>query len=402
MKKICQIISSWFRDLYTVWRREFRLVFSDLGVMIFFFTLPTFYPIVYTLIYNPELIKNVGVVVVDNSRTAESRHLVRTFDATEPIGIVGYAANMGEAKRAMAEKECYGIIEIPADYARQLGSGQQATVTFYSDMSLLLRFRQFTTAVTDVQLATATQVAQRRLDEIGLPGQSLESAVSPVATEQMFVGDPTQGFASFIIPGILILILQQSLVLGTTMLAGTAADRRRRNHGYDPLATDANPAAVTIGKTLCYICLYAPILIYTLHIVPWIFKLPHYGNLGQEMMLMLPLLVASSMFGQTLGVFVAERESSFMVIVFTSVIFLFLSGLTWPRYAMGPFWQLVSDCVPATWGVEGFVRINSDNGTLAEQAHPYIMLWMLSGIYFITATAIAAVYRRMNRRAAAA
>ena len=62
---------------------------------------------------------------------------------------------------------------------------------------------------------------------------------------------------------------------------------------------------------------------------------------------------------------VREREMAFMVVVFTSVVFLFLSGLTWPRYAMSPFWYWVGNCIPAVWGVEGFIRINSNGADLS-------------------------------------
>ena len=76
-----------------------------------------------------------------------------------------------------------------------------------------------------------------------------------------------------------------------------------------------------------------PMVIYTLHVVPWIFKFPAYGSIVDELLFVVPYLLAVSVFGLSLSVFVTERESSFLVIVFTSVIFLFLSGLTWPRYA---------------------------------------------------------------------
>ncbi len=63
----------WLKSLFMVWRCETRLVFSDMGVLLFFFALPLAYPIVYTLIYNPEIVEESPVVVVDRSRTAESR-----------------------------------------------------------------------------------------------------------------------------------------------------------------------------------------------------------------------------------------------------------------------------------------------------------------------------------------
>lgn len=376
-------ILTWFTTLFQVWRREFRMVFSDLGVMLFFFLLPLMYPVVYTLIYNPETVKDIPIVIVDRSRTPQSRELARMVDATDAIKIYDYAANLNDARKIQNEHNAFGILEIPSDYAKKIGRGEQAVATFYSDMSLLLRYRAFVSALTDVQLAAGTKIQQEKIAMIGLPGQMVSG--TPVNSEAIMLGDPTQGFASFIIPGILVLILQQSLILGVTMLAAGSSERRRRNGGIDPLAIPAGAGTTIIGKTLCYICIYIPICIYILHIVPLIFSLPHIGKLSEFMMFILPMLIASSFLAITISVFVTERESSMLVIVFTSVVFLFLSGLTWPRYAMNGFWQLVGDCIPATWGVEGFIRMNSNGSILAQESHPYAMLWLLSGIYFITA-----------------
>lgn len=383
MKTQSNGIMTWLTTFFRVWRREFRLVFSDIGVMLFFFFLTLMYPVIYTLIYNPETVKDIPVVVVDKSRSAESRHLTRMVDATDAIKVYDYAANLQDARNIQNSHDAFGILEIPADYDKKLGRGEQAVVTFYSDMGLLLRYRAFVGALTDVQLALGTEIQQQEIANIGLPAQTVSG--TPVKSEATMLGDPTQGFASFIIPGILVLILQQSLILGVTMLSAGSSERRRRNGGVDPLAVPAGPVTTVLGRTMCYVCIYAPICIYILHIVPMMFSLPHIGELTDYLMFILPLILASSFLAITVSVFVTERESSMLVVVFTSVVFLFLSGLTWPRYAMNGFWTLVGDCIPATWGVEGFIRMNSNGSPLALESHPYMMLWILAGIYFLTA-----------------
>lgn len=385
-------INDWFLGVTRSFTREMSLVFKDTGVLIFFFGLPLLYPLVYTLIYNPELVRDLPVAVVDDCRTAQSRELVRMADATEVMNIMGYPADMGEARRLMNEKECYGILYIPEDYSRRIGRGEQGVIAFYSEMSLLLRYRAFVSALTDLQLQTGAQVRQELLNSLGA-SQSGQSS-SPVASEAYFIGDPTQGFASFIIPGIVVLILQQSMLLGVTMLAGNSAERRRRYGGIDPLEANASISAGMIGRMLCYLVAYIPMTIYVLHFVPMMFNLPHIGDAADYLLFIVPLLVASAFMGMTVQIFVKERESSMLVVVFTSLVFLFLSGLTWPRYAMSPLWRLVGDCVPATWGVEGFIQINCNGGTLAEASHPYLMLWVLAGVYFLTAYAVMAWQRR--------
>ncbi len=383
MKRFFTNIYRGFANLAKVWQRETYLVFHDTGVMLFFFFLTLAYPIIYTLIYNPEILENIPVAVVDKDRSVQSRELARMIDATQGIEVFNYVANMQEARQLMNEHKIYGILEIPDNYGKNLARNEQGVVTFYAEMSLLLRFRTFVSSLTDVQLAEGTVVRQGTIDMLGLPAQGMNKM--PVNSEALMLGDPTQGFASFIIPGILVLILQQSMLLGVTMLAAGIKERRRRFGGTDPETVNAGPFATIWGKTLCYVLLYIPVSIYALDIVPLMFKLPHIGDIHQMLLFIFPMLLATAFLGQTISVFVTERESSLLVIVFTSVVFLFLSGLSWPRYAMNSLWIWIGNAIPATWGIEGFVRMNSNGSPLWEESHPYVMLWILTGIYMVTA-----------------
>lgn len=373
-------ISYWFTTLFKAWRREMYLVFHDLGVLIFFFALPILYPIVYTLIYNPEVVHDIPVVIVDYDRSAQSRELARMVDATSAMEVYDYAPNLLDARRLMNEHKCYGILEIPDEYGRKLGRGEQAITNFYAEMNLMLRYRTFVSALTDIQMALGSKIQTRSANTIGLAAQGLAEA--PVESESIMLGNPTQGFASFVMPAIVILILQQSIVLGICMLAGGQKERMRRNNGYDPLAIDVPYPIALLGKMLCILTLYIPLTFYILHIIPTWFNLPHIGNLWQIFTFVLPLLISSVFFGCCISQFVTDRESCIPVVVFSSILFLFLSGITWPRYAVNGFWQIISSFMPATWGVDGFVAINSNGATIAGQSHPYTMLWALSALYF--------------------
>lgn len=381
LKGIFNDIKQWIIEAAQTMRREFGLVFSSPGTMLFFFALPLAYPIVYALIYNPEVVRDMPVAVVDNCRTASSREFVRHADATPAMKIYGYAANLQEAQEWWKEKKVFAVIEIPADYSKKVGRGDQGNINFYSDMSLLLRYRTFLESLTELQMATDADLRQKAIDTFGLP---IDQNRSTVKTEAYFLGDTQQGFASFILPGIVVLIIQQSMILGITFLAGGSCDRRRRFGGTDPLAIPASPSASVIGKMLCYVFLYLPLTLYVCHFVMDMFAFPHIGSPADYLLFFVPMLIASALLGITLQIFITERESAFIVVVFTSVAFLFLSGLTWPRYAMQPFWKWVSDIVPATWGINGFIRINSNGGTLAQQSADFHALWWLSLAYFTT------------------
>ncbi len=388
-------IKYWTLDVARVMRRELNLSLTDVGVLLFFIFLPLVYPLVYTLIYNPEVAREIPVAVVDDCRSAQSREFVRMTDATEAIHIIGYATDMAEARRWKDAKDCYGILYIPHDYSRSLGRGEQANVTFYSDMSLLLRYRSMLMSMTNLQLAAGAKIRTETISSLGMSGTSMSG--SPVENVSFMLGDTEQGFASFVIPGIIILILQQSMLLGITLLGGTSYERRLRNGGIDPLGIRTSASASVIGRMLCYVFIYLPITIYVLHFVPIFFSLPHIGSPLQYFPFVFPMLIATAFFGMTVEIIVKEREMSFMVVVFTSVVFLFLSGLTWPRYAMSKLWLALGDLIPATWGMEGFIRINSNNATIYDNTHCYLMMWALAVIYFFTAIFVTR-YRDMRFR----
>ena len=381
---IFNIISFCIFDLTAVFCNEWKIIGHDMGALIFFLALPLLYPVVYTLIYNTEVVNRVPVAIIDESRTEQSRQFVRDASAAPGIDVVGYAANLTEAREWMNENKVYGILRIPSDYASDIATGQQTTVELYADMSLLLRYRALLAAVTDLQIKQTGDITMNRVNMTGL--ESTGMAKMPIDSHHSFLGDPEQGFASFVMPGIVILILQQSMLLGIALMGGTSRERRMRNGGKDPLMVDSASASATVwGKALCYFVLYIPLAMYVTTCIPEMFNLPHYGSPVQYLPFIVPMLFASAFLGQALLPMMKERESAFLIVVFTSVVFLFTSGLTWPRYAMNEFWTWFSNLVPATWGVEGFIRINSNAATLAESARPFIAMWILTGVYFLCA-----------------
>ena len=379
----------WFIQVLRVCGRELLLVFRDEGVVIFFLVLNAVYPVFYALIYNPEVVRDEAVVVVDDNRTVMSRDLIRRMDATQEVAIVGYAANMQEAQEAMHSKACYGILYVPRDFSQSVTRGDQGHVSLYCDMSVMMRYKAMFTALTNVTQAMGNE----RLTAIVEP--VLNTSGSVIENHQVPVGNPAMGIASAVLLFILPLVLQQSMIMGIAMLHGGSVERRRRNGGHDPMAIEASPGATIIGKMMCHQIVFVIPVIYVLHYVPLMFGFPQYGNFLHIICLAIPFVIAVSFMGQTLSAVVNERESVFLLFVFSSVIFVFLTGVSWPRYLMSRLWWLVGDCVPATWMSNGYVLMQSNGATLYQVQHQYWMLWLQLPVMFILAYV---VERFINRR----
>ena len=93
-----------------IWWIEMKNTIKDEGVLIFFVLVPLLYPLLYSWIYNNEVVRNVPVVVVDQSHTATSRQFVRMVNASPDVEVAYYCNSLPEAKTVVEQQNANGII----------------------------------------------------------------------------------------------------------------------------------------------------------------------------------------------------------------------------------------------------------------------------------------------------
>lgn len=369
-------------DMLYIWKQEIQSTFRDQGVLIFFVLVPLVYPLIYAFIYTNETIREVPAVVVDNSRSALSREYLRKVDATPDVNIVSYCADMEEAKQMLKERKAYGIIYIPADFSSNIARGKQTQVSLFCDMSGLLYYKALLLANTNVSLDMNADIKMQRAGNT--TERQDEITAYPIEYEDVALYNPTNGFAAFLIPAVLMLIIQQTLLLGIGLSAGTAREHNRFKD-LVPINRHYNGTLrIVMGKGLSYFMVYVLVSAYVLCVVPWIFKLNQIGIPGVLPLFTLPYLAACIFFAMTASIAIRNRETCMMLFVFTSVPLLFLSGISWPGSAIPAFWRYFSYIFPSTFGINGYVRINSMGATLNEVAFEYHALWLQAGFYFLT------------------
>lgn len=282
---------SFILGLVNVYCREFKLVTHDIGIMLFLLFLPLAYPIIYSLIYNPELVKDVPLVVVDNDRTPLSRELVRNIDACDEARVLGYAADLPEAKKAMDSHKAFAILEIPDGFAKKIGRSEQGNAVLYSDMTLLLRFRGFLMATTNVMMEMGSELMTKDINLVAPLAETI-AVEDPLPMNYIPMGNIRSGFDSFIMPGVLILILHQCIVLAIGM-AGGARRESRYLVGYNPHNNMKSVAGTMLGQILCYITILVIPMIFLIHYVPLMFRFPMAGSLAEEMVYLFPMVLGA-------------------------------------------------------------------------------------------------------------
>ena len=383
------IILQGMNSVFYICQKELKAVFKDQGVLIFFLLVPLAYPLLYAFIYTGEVVREVPAAVVDMNKSTLSREFIRKVDATPDVKIQSHCADMEEAKLLLKESKVYGVIYIPESFSSDITKGIQTQVTLYCDMSGMLYYKAILTASTEVSLKMNKAIKVKRAGNT--TDRQDEISATPITYEAVNLFNPQAGYASFLLPAVLILIIQQTLLLGVGLSAGTARENNRVRDLVPLSRQYQGTLRIVLGKSSAYFIIYAIVSAYILCVVPKIFSLVQIAQAGTLAAFILPYVLSCIFFAMTCSIFIHHREACMMIYVFTSVPLLFISGVSWPGSAIPAFWRVISWMFPSTFGINGYIAINSMGATLDQVLPEFRALWIQTGVYFLT-TCI--VYRR--------
>lgn len=375
MKSLLNIAQIWYSELLEIVR--------DKGIMIFILFVPLFYPLLYSYVYTDEVVRNVPVAVVDDCDNAMSREMLRKIDASPDVDIIARCTDMDEALQLVKEQKSYGVIHIPSSLSRDIYLGDQTYIGVYCDMSSLLYYKAILLTATNVSLEMNKDIKVEHHLTATTQRQE-EITKMPIDYDYVSWFNPQGGFAAFLIPPVLMLIIQQTLFLGIGMSMGNSREKYMGSV-IPPNRWYKNPVHIVFGKGLPYFFLYVLLAIYMFTVVTKMFTLPQLGDYWTFVTFVVPYLLSCIFMGMVLSSFVYRREDCIMLFVFMSVPMLFLSGMSYPRTSMPEFWKYVSYIFPSTFGMNGYIKISSRGASLQDVKTEFCALWAQTGIYFVMA-----------------
>lgn len=375
-----------------VWYEELQHVLHSSGLIIFCLLVPLAYPLLYAFVYTGEVVREVPIAVVDECHSSLSREFARKVDACTEVEVL-YHTDLAQAQELMRREKVYAIMRIPSTFESDLNRGDQTMVALYSDMRCMLYYKAALLAASNVSLDMNADIKVSRY----LRGSTdRQEAVlrAPVTNSYVALYNPQGGMASFLIPAVLMLIIQQLLFLGTGTSMGLY---RERNNGIGIPDNNfyRNPFCIVFGKAAFYMPLFLLVAIYMYAFVTPLFDLLQLGDYVTFLRFMVPYVLACVMMGIAMSYFIYRSEDAMLLYIFMSVPLLFLSGMSWPVASEPMFWRYVSWIFPSTFGMHGYVRIMGTGATLAEVSFEYRALWIQVIVYTLLALL---VYRVELRR----
>ena len=366
-------------------KNELKSIFTDAGAVLLFMVALVIYPLLYSVAYQKEVIREIPVAIVDLDHTALSRQAARMADASEQLKVVFKAVSLKDAENLFYEGKVKGVILIPDHFEKDVLSGKQSNMVVYSDASYFLLYKQvYAGAVYSVGTLSGGIEIKRMLAE----GKSVKQAFDqqePLKVQSRYLYNPSGGYGSFVLPGIVILILQQTMLIGIGMLGGTSREKNMFHIIHDKVNEKWGSIPVILGKSFAYVFIYLFNALFTMVILHKWLNFPDNMNFMHTVLLLIPFLFATAFMGLSISVFFRERVYSLLFMVFMSPIVLFLSGLSWPASAIPRGLYAAAHLFPSTTMIPAYIRMRISGATINQVSDDWLFLIIQMIIYFIIA-----------------
>ena len=357
------------RRLTSVARKEFLHILRD--PMTLFFTL--FIPICEMFMLGYAIntnVRHVRTVVMDLSGTQESRELLRQFENSEDIAIVGRVYSDEEMSGLIVAGKVRVGIKIPEDYSRRILAGETAQVLILVDGS------ESSVAGEIVNVGNAIALRQSL-------GVVLNGRLPPVEARPRVLFNPDTRSANFFIPGLLVVMCQMMAV----MLSATSIVREKENGTLEQLfMTPVRAGELILGKLLPYLILTFIEFCCIAFLMRTVFQVPIHGYFTTLLGIAFPFVLAMLGLGLWVSTKASTRDAAMQVSMGTVIPSIFLSGYVFPLDSMPKFFYIVAQFIPTTWMIDAARGVILRGAGWEELRVHSAVLWGMAVIMFIFST----------------
>jgi ABC-2 type transport system permease protein len=344
------------RDMAAAWWATLRAVVRDQGVLLLLVIAPAVYGFYYPWPYTTQTLTQIPVMVVDLDHTSLSRQIIRYAGANPRLAVRGVTGSEGQARQALWRGEIEGFAILPRDLKRHLLRGESAVVTIEGDGAYALLNKAVLYGFSEALGTVSAGVEIKRLQVTGQSALQAQASRSPINTQLVALFNPAEGYGSYVVPAVAVLIIQQTLLMGVAMFVGTLVEAGRHRAGM----------AIWLGRLLGFCTLGVASCLFYFGWVLVYQDYPRGGNPWGALVLALVYCAAVCTLGAVLGLWFKQRERAMQVLLFTSLPMVFLSGFSWPFEALPVVLQALRWLIPSTAGIQAALHLNQMGASLAD------------------------------------
>ena len=278
-------------SVWRAWLDTLKAIAADKGVLLLIVIAPAIYGFFYPWPYAEQAVTRVPVAVVDFDHSSLSRQITRFAQASPRIDVRMVVGDEHLAQQALWRGEIEGYALLPRDLKRDVLRGSLAVVTVEANGSYALLNKAVLSGFAEAVGTVSAGVEIKKLQASGQSALQAQAGRNPVNTQMVALFNPTEGYGSYVVPAVALLIIQQTLLMGVAMLVGLWAETGRHR-------TDA---ATWLGRILGFSTVgYLSGLLYFGWIF-WVQDFPRGANTGGALVLLAFYMPAICTLGALLG-----------------------------------------------------------------------------------------------------
>ncbi len=267
-----------------------------------------------------------------------SRSIVAALDNSTYFHIVKATNSPSEARQLLDEGKVLFVVEIPANFSRDIVRGAQPELVVETDAT--------DPAAGGYALAAFNTLATTALrDDLVGPLAARAQGPPPFQLVSHLLYNPESNTQYNIIPGLLAVILTMTMVLMTCL----ALTRERERGTYENLlAMPATPLEIMIGKITPNIFIGAIQSTIILLVAKFVFGVPMIGSLWLLAGALALYITANLAVGYTFSTIAENQLQAMQMTMFFLLPAILLSGFAFPFAGMPVWAQWIGEILPAT------------------------------------------------------
>ncbi|MBO9584905.1 MAG: ABC transporter permease [Flavobacterium sp.] len=364
------------QSLIKLFLREASLVVKDHSLLLTLLIAPLLYAFFYGSIYINKEEFDVKLAVVDDDNSRLSRLLMQNIDDSPIVELIHFS-NLEQAKEQMYRGNCQGYFYIPEGTETNLLSLKQSNVVLAINAA---RFLPSSDLLMNVQQICLTIGAGVRLQYYqkneGMSTTIAMENVMPVNFDYRPLFNERSSYGAFLLPGLLALILQQTLLIG---LCESVAGERQRSRLGEWLGSSISNGIW--GKGLFYLILFSSYGFFFLNVNYRLLNLPIRGSGFELSVLLLLFIVTLIPMAQFIGSLFKSQLVCLQMMAFSTYPIFLITGYSWPFESLPLLLQWLSNLLPTTPFIVLYTSIVQSGASLWDNPSVLLHLMLLFAFY---------------------
>jgi ABC-2 type transport system permease protein len=372
-----------FRDIIKIIKREITIVSKDRNIFTVIILVPVFYALMYGSLYWNKGEDKLPVAVVDMDRTEFSSGFIKALNNHQLVNVVLVTGDLSEAKLKMDRMDIQGIVYVPVDAGKSLESKRSIIITSYLNTTRLLVSNDINKAVNEVAAYYANDKRGIYLKSTGYNSKEAATLVEPVKADVRAMFNKMETYGDYLIPGILALILHQTLLLGLS--ENIARERQNNLISEYKTASGNNSLVALLGKTAFYFVAYFSYSVLFFTLAFSIFKINFAGSLLLLLVITSLLILSAIFLSILLSSFFKRKFVAIIVMAFTSYPLFFISGYVFPSYALPVPLQYLAKVFTISPYLKAYIRLTQLGAGFGNIQGEIIHICIITAVLFVLA-----------------